>query len=196
MHVRVVQQVLTPGVKHGKKAEARPQMSPIGSDGEQGLGHSTKQESIEPALILQTQVSEGLGNSEHHVAVGYGQQLLGLLGQPAVARCRLALGAVTITAGVESDHPMSAGIALLQPTAQGGGAASREVMKRFPLGSRDGVPPAAQEALSVLAKDLGNFQPRFPHLLRPSPSEVSLSAIARLSRGLAVVRSLSSETCR
>jgi hypothetical protein len=61
MHVRVVQQVLTPGVKHGKKAEACPQMSPIGSDGEQGLGHGAKQESIEAALILQTQVSEAFG---------------------------------------------------------------------------------------------------------------------------------------
>jgi len=196
MHMRVVQQVLTPGVKHGKKAKTRPPMSPIGSEGEQGLGHSAKQESIEPALILQTQVSERLGNGEHHVAVGYGQQLLGLLGQPAVASCRLALRTVPIAAGVESDQPMSTGIALLQPTAQGGGAAGTEVMKSFPLGSRDGVPPAAQEALSVLAKDLGDFQPRFLHLLRPSPSEVSLSAIAKLSRGLAVVRSLSSETCR
>jgi hypothetical protein len=85
---------------------------------------------------------------------------------------------------------------LLHPTAQGGSAASAEVMKSFPLGSRDGVPPAAQEALSIWAKDLGDFQPRFLHLLRPSPSEVSRSAIARLSRGLVVVRSLSSETCR
>jgi len=68
---------------------------------------------------------------------------------------------VPIAAGVESDQPMSTGIAFLQPTAQSGGAAGAEVMKSFPLGSRDGVPPAAQEALSVLAKDLGDFQPRF-----------------------------------
>jgi hypothetical protein len=140
MQVRVVQQVLTPGLEHGKKANARPQMWPVGSEGEQSLGHGAKQESIEPTLILQTQVSEGLGNSEHHVAVRYGQQLLGLLGQPAIASRRLALGAVTITAGVESDHPMSAGVALLYPSAQGGGAAGAEVMKSFPLGSRDGVP--------------------------------------------------------
>ena len=85
---------------------------------------------------------------------------------------------------------------MLDPTSQSGGAAGAQVMKSFPLGGRDGVPPAAQEALSVLAKDLGDFQPRLTHLLRPSPSEVRLSPIARLSRGLAVVRSLSSETCR
>jgi len=65
MHMRVMQQVLTPGVKHGKKANARPQMSLIGSDREQRLGNGAKQESIEPALILQAQVSEGLRNGEH-----------------------------------------------------------------------------------------------------------------------------------
>jgi hypothetical protein len=69
-------------------------------------------------------------------------------------------------------------------------------MESFPLDSRDGVPPAAQEALPVWAKDIGDFQPKLTHLLRPSPSKVNRSQIARLSRGLAVVRSLSSETCR
>jgi hypothetical protein len=105
MPMRVVQQVLTPGVKHGKKADARPQMLRIGSDGEQGLGNGAQQESIEAALILQTPVSQGLGNGEHYVAVGYGQQLLGLLGQPAIAGRRRALGAVTITAG-NGEHPI------------------------------------------------------------------------------------------
>src|SRR2546428_12593300 len=135
MYMRVVQQVLTPGVKYGKKAEASSQVSPIGSDREQSLGHGTKQKSIEPALILQTEVSERLGNGEHHVAVRDRQQLLGLLGQPAITSRRLALGAVTITAGVESDPPVGTGIAFLQPAAPGGGAASGQGMKSLPVGS-------------------------------------------------------------
>jgi len=52
---------------------------------------------------------------------------------------------------------MRAGVALFQPTSQRSGAAGTEVMERFPLGSRHGMPPAAQEALSMLSKDLGDF---------------------------------------
>jgi hypothetical protein len=98
MHMRVVQQVLTPGVKHGKKADACPQMSPIGSDRQQGLGNGAKQESIEQALILQAQRSKGLGNGEDHVSIRYRQQFLGLLVEPAITSRRLALGAVPIAA--------------------------------------------------------------------------------------------------
>ena len=174
MHVRVRKQSLSPGVKHGQKADPRSQMSTIGSDLEQGLGDGAKQESIEEALVLQTQGSESLGNGEHHVAVRYGQQLLGLLVQPAIAGGRLALGTVPVATRVEGNQPMSAGVALLQPTPESGGAAGADVMESFPLGRRDGVPPAAQEMLSILAKDIGDFQPMFTHLLRPSPSEISL----------------------
>ena len=85
MHMGVMPQALAPGVKHGEKAEACSQMSRIGRDLEQGLGDGAKQESVEEAWVLQTQGSESLGNGEHHVAVGYRKQLLGLLVQPAIA---------------------------------------------------------------------------------------------------------------
>jgi len=52
MHMWVMKQSLTPGVKHGQKADPRSQMSSIGSDLEQGLRDGVKQESVEPALIL------------------------------------------------------------------------------------------------------------------------------------------------
>ena len=70
---------------------------------------------------------------------------------------------------------MAAGITLLQVRAQGDSATDADIPQSFALGRRDGVPPAAQELPSVLAKHIGDFQPLLPHLLRPSPSEVSLS---------------------
>jgi hypothetical protein len=116
MHMGVMPQGLAPGVKHSQKAEACSQMSRIGRDLKQGLGDGAKQESVEEALVLQTQGSESLGNGKHYVAVGDGQQFLGLLVQPAIASGRLALGTVPVATGVERDQPMSAGVALLQPT--------------------------------------------------------------------------------
>src|SRR5215472_16414164 len=86
------------------------------------------------------------------MAVGYRQQLLRLLGQPAIAGRRLALGTVPVATRVESDHPMSAGVAFFHPTTQSGGAAGAEVMESFPLDSGDGVPPTAQEALPYWRK--------------------------------------------
>jgi hypothetical protein len=75
------------------------------------------------------------------------------------------LGSTSDKTRVESDHPMSAGVALLHPTTQNGSAAGADVMQSFPLGRRDGVPPAAQEALSILAKDISDFQPMLNPLL-------------------------------
>jgi len=71
MHMRVSQQSLGPGVKDGEKADPRSQMATVGSDLKQGLGDGAKQESVEAALIVQAQDSEGLGNGEHHMAVGH-----------------------------------------------------------------------------------------------------------------------------
>jgi hypothetical protein len=146
-------------------------MSRVGRDLKQGLGDGAKQESLEEAWVLQPQGSESLGNGEDHVAVGYRQQFLGLLVQPAIASGRLALGTVPVATGVERDQPMSARVALFQPTPESGGAAGADVMESFPLGRRDGVPPAAQEMPSILAKDIGDFQPMFTHRCRPSSRE-------------------------
>lgn len=87
----------------------------------------------------------------------------------------MALGAVPIATGIVGGALMTAGIALLQVCTQGGSAADAEVPKSFSLLGRKGVAPAAQERLSVAAKDLGRFQLRFSHLLRRSPSEVRIS---------------------
>ena len=79
MKMGVLLQVLSPGVKHGQKTDAGSQMSRIGRDLQQGLGHGTKQESIETAWILPGQRCEFLGHGKHHVTVRDGEQFLGLL---------------------------------------------------------------------------------------------------------------------
>ena len=63
MDMRVMPHGLAPGVKHGQKTEACSQMSRIGRDLEQGLGDGAKQEGVEEALILQSQRSESLEDS-------------------------------------------------------------------------------------------------------------------------------------
>jgi hypothetical protein len=69
----VMEQVLAPSVKHGKETDARSQVSRIGGDLQQRLSHRTKQESVEAALILQSQGSELVGHGKHHMTVRHGE---------------------------------------------------------------------------------------------------------------------------
>ena len=130
------------------------------------------------------------------MAVRYGQQFLGSLGQPLVARCRLAVWRVAIAAGVISDRLVRAMIALFDMPAQGSSTAGADVAESFSLLWGDGVSPAFEKSFSVLTEDIGHFEPMFPHLLLPSPLEARISRIGRSSSGLTVARNLASETRR
>ena len=48
----------------------------------------------------------------------------------------------------------------------------------------------------MLWEDIGDFQPRWRHLRRPSPSDGVTSMTCRLSKGLAVALSVRLETCK
>jgi hypothetical protein len=89
------------------------------------------------------------------MAVGHGQQFLGALGQPAIARGRLTLGAVAVAAGVVGDGALGTVITLLDMTAQSSGAADADVTQSFPLLRRHRASPAAQELYFVGVKDIG-----------------------------------------
>ena len=75
MHMRVKEQVLAPGVKHGKETDTGSQVSGIGCDLQQRLCHGTKQESIETAWILPSQRRQFLRHGKHHVTIRDGEQL-------------------------------------------------------------------------------------------------------------------------
>ena len=81
----MVQQVLAPGVQHRQKAGLRSQMTRVGGDLLQRLGHRAEQQAVKYSLILQGQRCELVWHSEDYVAVWNGQQLFGPLRQPTIA---------------------------------------------------------------------------------------------------------------
>ena len=87
-------------------------------------------------------------------------------------------------------------LAFLYVAAQCGSAAGDDVTESFPLRWGDDVSPLLQEFLAIFAEDIGHFEPMFSHRLRPSPSGVKVSQIARSSKGLCVVCTLRTETWR
>ena len=74
MHVRMMHQVLAPGVKHHQTANLRSQVLRIGGNLQQRLGRRTKQDAVDHTFVLQCQRSQLVRQREDHVEVRYGKQ--------------------------------------------------------------------------------------------------------------------------
>jgi len=85
---------------------------------------------------------------------------------------------------------MTAVIALLYLGAECGGTTGADVSECLALPGRQHISPAIQEFLTVLAEDIGDFQPMFRHRRRPSPSDSTIAMTWILSNGLPVARSV------
>jgi hypothetical protein len=51
--MRMMMQVLAPGVEHSDEADLGAQMLRIGGDGAQGLGHRPEQDGVDRLLVLE-----------------------------------------------------------------------------------------------------------------------------------------------
>jgi hypothetical protein len=74
VQVRMMSQVLRPGVQYRKRADACPQMPRIGGDLQQGLRSRAEQQVIKDALVTQRERRQLLGHGEDDMRVGHRQQ--------------------------------------------------------------------------------------------------------------------------
>ncbi len=82
--------------------------------------------------------TELIRKRENDVEIGDRQEVLEPVVQPAVAKGRLAFGAVAVAAGIVGDALMAAGIAGVNMSAQVSGAAvGNGVNLNFPVGPQD-----------------------------------------------------------
>src|SRR5437868_2572290 len=91
---------------------------------------------------------------------------------------------MSIPARVVRDGLMRAVIALLQMSAQHGGAACADVPECPQLLGRDRMAPSLEELLFVLAKDIGDFEPMPGHSCWGSSFEERMGFNASASKGL------------
>jgi len=76
-------------------------------------------------------------------------------------------------------------IALFPACAQGGGTGHAQMSRKaLRCLGREGVAPAGEEFLFVLAKDIGGFQPRGQTLATPRRRKRSMGWSCRASKGL------------
>ncbi len=134
VHVRMVLQVLPPGMQDRDEADLGAQVFRIGGDRAQGFGAGAKQHVVERFLVLVGDHRDGLGDSKDHMEIlDLGKQLSLAVFEPMCAGKRLALGTMPIPARVEGDALMAAGIALLDMPAERSRAAQFDCTHHAPL---------------------------------------------------------------
>src|SRR5882724_10438885 len=152
------EQILSPGMQDADETDLGSQVFGIDGNLQQGLRAGHKQQVVEQARVFQGQHIEFVGHREHDMEVISGQEFAFASRQPALARLRLALGAVPVSARVVGDGLMTAVRAGIAMTTQRSGAAAQNGPKRFELLKAEAGSIAIQEAIAVRAKNVGHLE--------------------------------------
>lgn len=166
--MRMEHEILPPGVQHGQETDAGPEVRRIGRDGKEGLSGRLKKELIDHLPVRQRQITESRGESKDDMEVWYGKKFLGPCLEPLGPCLPLALGTMAIATGVIGQALMAAAVALLPVPSQGRGATLKESCENLPLRGRSHRAEAGLVAGSLLADDVGYFQPTGSHAPGPS----------------------------
>ena len=135
--MRVLLQVLAPGVQHEQPADPRAQVLGVGGDRLQGLGRRVKQQPIQQLGVEQGQRRQFVREREDEMEVGDGQQLAAAVRIPLRLLAPLALRTVPVATGVVGDLLPAARVALLHVPAQGSRATRGQVGQGFRLARRE-----------------------------------------------------------
>ena len=119
MEMRVMVQLLAPGVEHGEAADLCPEMLRVPSDVLEGLGDRAKEQAIEVAGVLQRQGSEVVRQGKEHMTVGGIEHLALPGGEPRGLGGAMTFGAAAVPARVVCLDLMATVIALRDMAAEG-----------------------------------------------------------------------------
>ena len=133
----MVAQGLTPGVEDGSDPQLGLEVvMPEVQQGGRGTG---KQEVIEPLLVVLDEWVQGMGQREHDMKIGDGQQVFGLSLHPLGPLESLASRTVPVATGMGHEVGLSAMGTLVLMAAQRGCAAGGNSSKHFPMMGRQTV---------------------------------------------------------
>ena len=159
VQVGMVDQGLAPGVKDGEEADPGAQVFGVIGHGAKRARGGAKEQAVEQALVLKSQVGQGLGQGKDHVEVRDGEQAVEAGLDPAGLGLAAALGTVAVAAGVVGGTLVAAGriVAALQMPAQSGGAAADQGGEHALLGGRELGSPEAEKLLAIEPDHVGDF---------------------------------------
>ncbi len=120
MHMRVMMQVLAPGMEHGDDADLGAEMLGVGRDGAQSLClcRRLEQDGVDQGFVLESDLCGGRGQREHNMEVRHRQQLGLPGGEPFRPGRPLALRTMPVAARVVGVADQPAGRADLGMAAE------------------------------------------------------------------------------
>jgi len=130
MEMRVMVQLLAPGVEHGEATDLRPEM--FGGLGNvlECLGNGAKEQAIEWARVLEHQRPQIVWQGKDDMGVGRLEHLAFPGREPRRLRRAMTFGAATVAAGVVGLDLVATLVTLGDVAAQGGRATQRESAQR------------------------------------------------------------------
>ena len=181
MEMRVVLELLAPGMEHRQAPQVRAEMLGVAGDIQEGLGDGAKEQRIEHAGILEDQGTQLLGQGKDCVDIGRVEDVLLLLGEPGSLGGPMALGTMPVATRVIAALLVVAVITAGGVPAEGGGAAQQNSAEGAVLCPAQGGAIAFKKGGTVLAYHVSDFECRAAH-----GSWSRFAGNARASRGLAV----------
>src|SRR5467141_3695001 len=161
-------ELLIPGVQHGEEANFRAEVSRMASDFEKCFRTGAEQQIVDDFLILQGQWRELRWKCEDHMDVARREKFSLPCGDPPFPGSGLTLRAVPVSAGVVRDGgTMPAAGALIEMTAECGGAAARNGQQHFDVLPAEPLAVSFDEGSSCAADEIGHLEGRPAHLFVP-----------------------------
>src|SRR5215475_12874175 len=159
MDVGMEPELLIPSMQHGEEADFRAEVFRIASDFEKCFGTGAKQQVVNDFLVLQSQCSKLRRKREDHMDVARRKKFSLTCGDPAFPGRSLTLRAVAIAAAVVGDGgPMPAAGALVEMTAECGGATARNGQQHFDVLPAEPLAISFDEGSSRAADEIGHLE--------------------------------------
>src|SRR5215831_12476150 len=191
MQMRVMVQLLAPGVQHREATDLGPEMFGVLGNVLERLGDGAKEQAIEGAGVLQGQGPQVVRQGKDDMRIGRVEYLMLSGGEPRGLGGAMTCGTATVATGVIRLLFMPAVVALRDMAAEGSRATERDGPQGTVLFTREGGPIAVQKGGAMLAHHLGDFKGWATHGRVPRSA-----GNASASKGLAVACSAGWATCR
>ena len=163
MEMRVMVQLLAPGVEHGEAAELGPEMFGVLSNVLECLGDGAKEQAIEWARVLEHQRPQIVWQGKDDMDVRRVEHLALPGREPGGLGGAMAFGAAAVPARVIRLDLVPTVVALGDVPPEGGGPAQGEGPEGPVLCAREGGPIACQKGVTMLAHHIGHFEWRATH---------------------------------
>ena len=163
MQMRMMLQILTPGMEYGNEADLGAQVLGSRCDRAQGLGGGVKQDVVDYGLILIRNRGDRLGQRKDHVEVLNGKEVGLAILQPLRTDQRLAFRTVPIAATVVGNALMAATIALFNVAAESNSTATLDRAHNAALSTAEGLSVLLAVGRTGLVENIRHLDPGGVH---------------------------------